>query len=73
MSILSIIGLVILLVGVFLIGFGLKATQSISNKVVEGLTGSYTNRTRWYLIGGVLLMLVGVILLFFIRTPSHPL
>jgi hypothetical protein len=64
MTIVSIIGLVILVIGVFLIGFGLRGTQTLTNKVVEGITGHYTRRTMWLLIGGGLLILIGLIFLF---------
>ncbi len=64
MTILSLIGLIILVVGVFLIGFGFRGTQTLTNKVVEGVTGHYTKRTMWFLIGGGLLILIGLLLLF---------
>lgn len=61
----SLIGLLILLVGAFLVGFGVKASQTFTDKVVGGLTGRYTRSTMWYLILGILLILVGGALLFF--------
>ncbi|WP_068469601.1 DUF3185 family protein [Candidatus Protochlamydia phocaeensis] len=64
MSIFSLIGLLILIVGVFLIGFGVRATQTVTNKVVQGFTGRYTRNTMWYLIGGALLIIVGGILIY---------
>ena len=47
-----IIGLVLLVVGVTLLIFGYQASQSVTERVVEGVTGHYTNQTMWYLIGG---------------------
>lgn len=64
MSAMILIGLVVLLAGVFLMGYGLRDSQTVTNKVVEGVTGSYTNRTTWYFIGGILVFLVGLILLY---------
>ena len=64
MTILSLIGVIILLIGVFLIAFGLRGTQTLTNKVVEGVTGHYTKRTTWFLIGGGVLILIGLICLF---------
>lgn len=64
MTILSVIGLVILVIGVFLIGSGIQKTQTLTNKVVEGVTGRYTKRTMWTLIGGGLLILLGAILIY---------
>jgi hypothetical protein len=75
MSVLSILGLVILVIGVFLIGAGLQKTQTLTNKVVEGITGRYTSKTLWTLIGGALLILVGGILMYVGWVPPanpHP-
>ena len=47
-----IIGLVLLVVGVTLLIFGYQASQSVTERVVDGLTGHFTNQTMWYLIGG---------------------
>lgn len=58
------LGLILLLIGVFLIGYGIRASQTITNQVVEGFTGRYTKRTMWYLIGGALLILIGGALMF---------
>lgn len=64
MTILSVLGLVTLVVGVFLIGLGVQKTQSLTDKVVEGVTGRYTKKTLWTLIGGGLLILIGAILVY---------
>lgn len=75
MSALSIIGLIILVLGVFLIGVGLQKTQTLTNKVVEGITGRYTQKTIWTLIGGVCLVLIGGILMYIGWIPPlnpHP-
>jgi hypothetical protein len=63
MTIVSVIGLIILVIGLFLVAFGLKGSQTWTNKVVEGVTGHYTKHTRWLLIGGSILVLIGGILL----------
>lgn len=75
MAILSLTGLVILVIGVFLIGCGVKKTQTLTNKVVEGVTGHYTKYTLWYLFGGVVIILIGIILIYIGWQPSaitHP-
>ena len=53
MSIQRIIGLVLLAVGVALLFFGYNASQSVGERVVEGVTGHFTNQTMWFLIGGI--------------------
>jgi hypothetical protein len=64
MTVLSMIGLLILIIGAFLIGFGFQKTQTLTNKVIEGVTGHYTQRTIWILVGGGLLILIGAILIY---------
>ena len=53
------LGLVLLVVGVVLFFMGLNATNSVTEEVREGLTGKYTDKTTWYLVGGIALALVG--------------
>ncbi|MCE9533435.1 MAG: DUF3185 family protein [Planctomycetes bacterium] len=48
-----IIGLVILAAGIALLIFGINATNSVSERIVEGFTGRYTDKTTWYLMGGI--------------------
>lgn len=52
MKITRIVGLVLLAVGVMLLIFGYTASQSVSEQVVSGVTGHFTNQTMWYVIGG---------------------
>jgi len=59
MSSQRILGVVLLAVGIGLLIFGLNATDSVGEKVTEGLTGKYTDKTTWYIIGGVALALAG--------------
>ena len=57
-----ILGIVLLVVGLALLGFGLNATDSVSDSVKEGFTGRYTDKTMWYLIGGGALAIGGAAL-----------
>jgi len=57
-----IIGIMLLVVGLALLGFGLNATDSVSDSVKEGFTGRYTDKTMWYLIGGGALAIGGAAL-----------
>jgi Protein of unknown function (DUF3185) len=59
-----IIGLVVLAVGVTLVIFGYNASQSVGERVVEGITGHFTNQTMWYLIGGIAAIVGGAALAF---------
>ena len=58
------LGLVLLVVGIVLFGFGINASYSVTEKVVEGVSGKYTDHTMLYIIAG-LAMIVGGAALFF--------
>lgn len=60
-----ILGLVLLVVGVILLLFGLNASDSVTDSVKEGLTGRYTDKTMWYIIGGAGLSMGGAALALF--------
>lgn len=61
----KILGLVLVVVGAILLYFGFNATESVGEQVVEGVTGRYTDETMWYLIGGGVAGVVGLVLLLF--------
>jgi hypothetical protein len=65
MSSQRILGFVLLVVGVILLIFGLNASDSPADTVSEGLTGRFTDRTMWYLVGGAALAVLGAALAFF--------
>lgn len=67
MSNTQIIGIVLLVVGAILLYFGYQASQSISEQVVETLTGRYTDSTTWYFILGGAAAVGGIVLLAFRR------
>lgn len=64
MNINQILGLVILVIGVILFGFGINSTQAVSEKVVEGVSGRYTEHTMLYIVGGLAMMVGGAALAF---------
>ncbi len=57
-----ILGIVLLVVGLIVIGFGLNATDSVADSVKENFTGRYTDKTMWYLVGGAALAVTGAAL-----------
>jgi len=59
------IGLVLLVVGAVLLYFGYQSTESLTEKLVEGVTGRYSDTTMQYLIGGGASAAVGLALLLF--------
>lgn len=48
----TLIGIILLVGGLIALYFGIAATGSMGERVVEGVTGRYTDSTLWYLIGG---------------------
>ncbi len=62
MSTNKILGVVLLILGVVLVLFGLNATESPAEEISEAVTGRYTDQTMWYLIGGAVSALVGLVL-----------
>ena len=60
-----ILGIVLLVVGLVILGFGINASQAVGEKVIENLTGRFTSSTMWYIIGGVALVVGGGALAYF--------
>lgn len=54
-----ILGIVLLAVGVIVLLFGLNASDSVTDSVKEGLTGRFTDKTMWYIVGGAALAVAG--------------
>lgn len=63
----KILGIVLLVAGAILLYFGITATDSVGEQLVEGVTGRYTDNTMWYLIGGGVAAAAGLGLLLFGR------
>jgi hypothetical protein len=58
------IGPALFVVGVILIVFGLRASESIGSDISNFFTGTPTDRSMWLLLGGVAALIVGSILSF---------
>ncbi len=63
----QIIGIVLLVAGVILLYFGYEASQSVGEQVVEGVSGSFTDSTVWYLVLGAAAAIGGMAMLVFKR------
>lgn len=59
------LGLVLLIIGAVLLFFGLQSTDSFGEKIVEGVTGRYSDGTMGYIIGGAVSGALGLALLVF--------
>jgi Sec-independent protein translocase protein TatA len=63
MSSKRIFGLILVIVGVLLLLFGLRAADSVVETAQDSLSGTYTD--MWYQVGGSAMVLVGIALTLF--------
>ncbi len=57
-----ILGIVLVVVGVALLVVGLSSSESIVDQTSEAITGRFTDKTTWFIIGGIASAVVGVLL-----------
>jgi uncharacterized protein YjeT (DUF2065 family) len=58
----KIAGIILIVVGAVLLYFGLQATGSFAGEMQEAVTGRYSNETMFYLIGGGVALVVGIVM-----------
>jgi hypothetical protein len=54
----------LLSLGLILLGLGFSASRAPVEQVTEALTGSFSDGTMWYLLGGGLALIAGLALAF---------
>ena len=54
------LGVLLLVVGVALLFVGLNASDSMRDQVSQVFRGHFTDRTTWYIVGGLALAIVGL-------------
>ena len=59
----ALIGIGLLVIGLFVFIYGMNASKSLVEQVSNSLTGRYSNTTSWYLIGGIASLAAGALLL----------
>ena len=64
MSQTKLIGIVLLVAGLIALYFGLTATTAPMEELSESLTGRYSDQTMFYLIGGAVAGIAGLMMLF---------
>lgn len=62
MSTQRIVGIVLLVVGAVLFIMGMNASDSVADQVSETFTGKFTDKTTWYIIGGLAIGLFGLLM-----------
>ena len=58
----KIIGMALLVLGGVLIYFGINATEAPMEQLAESVTGKYSDETMYYLIGGGISAVLGLVL-----------
>jgi hypothetical protein len=58
-----VLGVVALVAGAILLFFGLNASDAPVEQLNETFTGSYSDKTMWYLVGGAATACGGLVLL----------
>ena len=56
----SVVSLAILAVGILLIIFGIRESESLNSDISRFFSGSPTDRAIWMLIGGVVATIIGL-------------
>lgn len=62
------VGIALLAVGIMLIIFGVNASDSFNSDMSRFFNGRPTNETVWFLVGGVVACVIGVVAL--LRGPK---
>jgi len=63
------VGFGVIVLGFFLLMTGWESSESLSSQISRLFQGSPTDRTLWYLIGGVVALAVGASMVWSRRSP----
>jgi hypothetical protein len=58
-------GIVFLTLGIVLLIVGMNASHSVADQVSNTFTGRFTDRTTWYIGGGIISGVAGISLMLF--------
>jgi len=62
MSPIRLVGIVLVVVGVVLLVLGFMASDSLADRTSNFFTGRFTDKTMWYIIGGIAMVVGGGLL-----------
>jgi protein-S-isoprenylcysteine O-methyltransferase Ste14 len=60
-----ILGILVLAIGVILLILGMNASHSVADQVSNTFLGRFTHATTWYIVGGILLAILGALMAMF--------
>jgi len=55
-----ILGLVLLALGITFLVWGMNETHTFANRFLKEMAGKYPEETKWYIFGGITMIVVGV-------------
>lgn len=58
----KLIGIILIVIGAVLLYFGFNATEAPLEEVSEAVTGKYSDETMYYLVGGGIALVLGLVL-----------
>jgi drug/metabolite transporter (DMT)-like permease len=56
-------GVVLLAIGVVMLIYGINASHSLADRLSKSWSGRFTERTTWYIIGGIASGLAGLLVM----------
>lgn len=59
----KVVAIVLLALGAFLLYMGYQSAQGLDDQISEAFTGNFTDQTVWYLIGGGISVIAGLVML----------
>ena len=71
MGIKQVAGLALLVLGVVLLFFAWQSSQAVDDRIMEAVTGRFTDSTIWLFIGGVISAVLGIGLLVIKRGKTE--
>jgi uncharacterized membrane protein len=58
------LGFALVVIGAILLIVGINSSSSFADQMSETFTGRFTDKTMWYILGGIALGVVGLLLVF---------
>lgn len=62
MSSQRIVGIILMVAGAALLIIGLNSSESVADQISETFTGRFTKETMWYIVGGLVSAVLGLLM-----------